>query len=63
MYVSNAIDNNVSVIDTTTNPLSVIDSPIPVGEFLAAIAYDPVNHRMYVTNMKDNTISDKSLSI
>ena len=43
--------NTVSVIDTTTN--TVIDtyySRILAGSNNVGIAYDPVNHRMYVAN-------------
>jgi YVTN family beta-propeller protein len=57
MYVTNAGNgnDNVSVIDTTTN--TVVGTPIPVGELPGGIAYDPVNKRMYVTNIDDNTVS------
>ena len=57
MYVTNQLENTVSVIDTTTN--KVIDTnpntpdeidPIRVGDGPTGIAYDPVNKRMYVTN-------------
>jgi YVTN family beta-propeller protein len=50
MYVANQADNTVSVIDTTTTPPSVINSPITVGEIPTGIAYDPINRNMYVTN-------------
>jgi YVTN family beta-propeller protein len=47
MYVTNQNSNIVSRIDTTTN--TVIDT-ITVGPNPIGIAYDPVNHRMYVAN-------------
>ena len=49
MYVTNSFDDTVSVIDTTTN--TVVGNPITVGDGPNGIAYDPVNKRMYVTNM------------
>jgi len=52
--VTHLEDNFVSVIDTTTD--TVIDT-IPVGDQPIGIAYDPVNHRMYVTNSGDDTVS------
>ena len=47
----------VSVIDTTTDPPSVIGSPITVGLNPVGIAYDPVHQRMYVTNDGSNNVS------
>ena len=44
-----------SIIDTNTN--TVVGSPIEVGSGPADIAYDPVNNRMYVTNLFENTVS------
>ena len=52
--MTNAQDGTVSVIDTTTN--TVIDT-ITVEAFPTGIAYDPVNHRMYVANNDSNTVS------
>jgi YVTN family beta-propeller protein len=52
--VTNSNDNTVSVIDTTTN--AVINT-IPVGDGLREIAYDSINHRMYIGNFDDNTVS------
>jgi YVTN family beta-propeller protein len=54
MYVTNSDSDDVSVIDTTTN--TVIDT-IEVDFTPVDIAYDPVNHRMYVANSDDNTVS------
>jgi YVTN family beta-propeller protein len=54
MYVANAGDDSVSVIDTTTN--KVIDT-ITVGDFPTDIAYDIIHERMYVTNQGDSTVS------
>ncbi len=55
MYVTNLLDDTVSVIDTTTN--TVIGNPIQVGDEPIDIAYDPENKRMYVTNSGDDTVS------
>ena len=60
MYVTNQGDGNVLVIDTTTN--TVIDT-ITVGGQPLGIAYDSINHRMYVAkqgdlaNQGNNTVS------
>ena len=54
MYVTNAVDDNVYVIDTATN--TVVGS-VRVGDGPEYIAYDPVNERMYVTNPSDGTVS------
>ena len=54
IYVTNSGDNNVSVIDITTN--TVIDT-IPVGIEPFDIAYSPDNQGMYVTNGGDSTVS------
>jgi YVTN family beta-propeller protein len=47
----------VSVIDTTTNPPSIIRNPISVGNNADGIAYDPLSQRMYVTNFWSNNVS------
>ena len=39
-YVTNSLDNTVSVIDTSTN--TVIGAPIPVGNGPFAIAITPI---------------------
>ena len=49
MYVTDSGEGTVSVVDTTTN--TVIGNPITVGDEPDDIAYDPVNKRMYVTNL------------
>ena len=54
MFVANSGGNSVSVIDTNTN--TVIDT-IPLGEGPYGIAYDPDNHRMYIANNRDGTVS------
>ncbi|MFZ0511584.1 MAG: YncE family protein, partial [Candidatus Nitrosopolaris sp.] len=55
MYVTNAVSNNTSVIDTRTN--TVIDT-IPVrGVSPLGIAFNPYNRDMYVTNFVSNTAS------
>jgi 40-residue YVTN family beta-propeller repeat len=55
-FVNNIPSDNgtVSVINTTTNSVS---SPIKVGNNPSAIVYDPVNKRMYVTNVRNSTLS------
>ena len=35
----------------------IAQPPIRVGEDPFGIAYDPVNKRMYVTNIRDDTVS------
>src|SRR5215210_6161247 len=47
----------VSVIDTTTDPPSVIGSPITVGNNTTGIAYDPLHERMYATNFWSHNVS------
>ena len=55
MYVSNYVNANaVIVIDTNTN--AVIGNPIPVGEGPTAIAFDPVNQRIYVAHERDDRV-------
>jgi YVTN family beta-propeller protein len=54
-YVTNADDDTVSVIDTSTN--TVIGAPIPVGDSPRAIAITPDGTRAYVTNSGDGTVS------
>ena len=53
-YVTNAHDNTVSVIDTTT--ASVI-ATVPVGSSPSAVAVTPNGRFVYVTNQLGNTIS------
>ena len=53
-YVTNQNDNNVSVIDTTTN--TVIDS-IPVGNQPNGVAVLPNGTRAYAVNNGDNNVS------
>ena len=64
MYVVNNVDGTVSVINTSDN--TVIDTdgnagngitPITVGSQPAFIAYDLINHDMYVTNQGDDSVS------
>ncbi len=54
VYVVNSGDNNVSVINTTTN--SVVKS-IPVGNSPEAITSDPSGDFVWVTNAQDNNVS------
>lgn len=53
-YVPNMNDNNISVIDTSTN--RVIDT-ITVGAGPAGITTNPLGTRVYVVNHFDNTLS------
>ena len=56
MYVTNQLDDTVSVINTDTN--SVVDTPITVGNSPTGIAYDlRLMKGMYVTNISDDTVS------
>lgn len=64
MYVVNNFDGSVSVINTSDN--TVIDTdgnagngitPITVGSQPIVIAYDLINHDMYVTNQGDDSVS------
>jgi YVTN family beta-propeller protein len=55
VYVTNAHDNNVSVINTATN--TVVGSPIPVGVHPFGVAVTPDGSKVYVTNVEDNTVS------
>jgi YVTN family beta-propeller protein len=64
MYVVNNFDGTVSVINTSDN--TVIDTdgnagngitPITVGSQPAFIAYDLINHEMYVANAGDDSVS------
>ena len=55
MYVTNqAIPGSVSVIDTNTN--TEINT-ITVGNQPLGLAYDTINHRMYVANSGEDTVS------
>lgn len=54
-YVTNAQDNTVSVIDTSTN--TVKSNPIPVGTKPMALAITPDGKSVYVVNRGDNTLS------
>ena len=53
-YVTNAHDNTVSVIDTTT--ASVI-ATVPVGLGPSSVAVTPNGRFAYVTNQQGNTVS------
>jgi YVTN family beta-propeller protein len=54
-YVTNVLDNTVSVIDTASN--TVVDT-IPVGDVPdAGVAFTPDGSRAYVTNFDGNTVS------
>ncbi|HDR3658543.1 TPA: beta-propeller fold lactonase family protein [Bacillus cereus] len=54
-YVTNAQDNNVSVIDTSTN--TVKSPPISVGTKPTDIALTPDGKFAYVTNMNSSNVS------
>jgi YVTN family beta-propeller protein len=53
-YISNQLNDNVSVIDTATN---TVTATINVGDFPDAVAVNPAGTRVYVTNRGDNTVS------
>jgi YVTN family beta-propeller protein len=55
VYVTNLIDNTVSVIATATN--TVVGMPIPVGNFPSGIAVTPDGSKVFVANNGDNTVS------
>jgi YVTN family beta-propeller protein len=55
MYVVNAGDDTVSIIDTNTN--EVVGNPIEIGSEPNDIAYDPIHKLMYVVNAGDDTVS------
>jgi YVTN family beta-propeller protein len=54
-YVPNGGNNNVSVIDTSTNAVS--PTTIPVGQFPFAAAVRGDESLVYVTNVGSNTVS------
>ena len=54
VYVSNAFDDSVSVIDTTAN--AVVET-VPVGSIPQRLAVSPDGHHVYVINGVDGTIS------
>ncbi|AOW93973.1 hypothetical protein BFN03_18445 [Rhodococcus sp. WMMA185] len=53
-YVTNEVDDNVSVIDTATN--AIVDAPIPVGNGPIGVAITPNGARAYVTSPSDSTV-------
>ena len=53
-YISNALGNTVSVIDTTTQ---IVIATVPVGTGPAGVAVNPAGTRVYVANLLDNTVS------
>jgi YVTN family beta-propeller protein len=55
LYVTNAADDTVTVINGTTN--TVVGSPIPVGDDPFAIAFNPDNGDLYVVNAADDTVT------
>ncbi len=54
LYVTNNLDNTVSVIDTASNK---VIGTIHVGTAPVGIAYNPTNKKAYVVNRGDNTVS------
>ena len=62
-YVTNELDDTVSVIDTATNDVVDTDSGtpgeqnIPVGDFPQGVAITPDGSRAYVANKGDGTVS------
>jgi YVTN family beta-propeller protein len=55
VYVANAQNNTISVIDTSTN--TVIGAPIIVGAHPLGVAVSPSGSYVYVTNSRSNTLS------
>lgn len=55
VYVTNANDDNVSVIDTATN--TVIGNPIRVGDDPESVVFSPNGSRAYVANTGAGTVS------
>lgn len=53
-YVTNALDNTVSVINTETG---VVTSTIAVGNHPRDVVFNPQANRAYVTNLLDGTVS------
>src|SRR5436190_1545340 len=54
-YITNFIDNTVSVIDTATN--TVTAPPVPVGVIPSGVAVTPDGAHVYVGNFSSNTVS------
>jgi YVTN family beta-propeller protein len=54
VYVTNAGDNTVSVIDASTR---TVTATVPVGKVPEGVAVDPSTHTVYVTNQDDGTVS------
>ena len=53
-YVTNSVQNTLTVIDTPTN---TVDRSIPVGNHPAGVAVAPGGGFVYVTNYADGTVS------
>src|SRR5947208_1571428 len=53
-YITNALDNTVSVIDTTTN---TVTATFPVGAGPSGVAVTSDGSKVYVTNGGSNTVS------
>lgn len=53
-YVTNRLDNTVSVINTATN---TVVGTVPVGAFPVGVAVTPDNAFAYVVNTGDSTVS------
>jgi YVTN family beta-propeller protein len=54
VYVTNAKDNSVSVIDAAAR---TVIATVPVGNVPEGVAVDPGTHTVYVTNHDDGTVS------
>ena len=63
VYVVNAGDNTVSVVDgatcnsTNKSGCGQTAATVPVGNFPFVAVVDPANHTLYVSNASDNTVS------
>ncbi|PYX90640.1 MAG: hypothetical protein DMG67_12445, partial [Acidobacteria bacterium] len=53
IYVANASDNNVTVIDGATNATVTVNT----GSNPAAVALNPVSNKIYVANHGGNTVT------
>lgn len=54
LYITNAGDDSVSVIDTTTD---TVNRTVAVGKLPRWLAVDPSSHTLYVTNTGGNSVS------
>jgi YVTN family beta-propeller protein len=53
-YITNVLDNSVSVVNTATN---TVTATIPVGAVPTGVAVTPDGSKVYVTNFESNSVS------